>query len=201
MRFKIITLVLAMGMLFTGCKNGIPEQNQGNIDNQEQTNQNESTEKENDKDNETNKENQTDGTNQNEEVKLETIYIYTADSDNTDKIIEYGQIEIDRSKSIKEKLELLATNLKEVYFKGNNIDIEIDSIDTNNIATINLIDENSWLPLFQGSTGAQITQNTIIETFLQREYTGEWIEGIKILVDDKSDIEYDHLSFVGTFER
>ena len=48
---------------------------------------------------------------------------------------------------------------------------------------------------FQGSTGGQVTANTLIENFLQSNNKSktEWIDGVKFLYNNET-IEYDHVA-------
>ncbi|MDQ2087579.1 hypothetical protein RBH29_14195 [Herbivorax sp. ANBcel31] len=45
---------------------------------------------------------------------------------------------------------------------------------------------------FQGTTGGRETSVTLIETFLQRDYSGEWIDGVSFLYYD-NEIEFFHV--------
>ena len=73
----------------------------------------------------------------------------------------------------------------------------IETIDGKKVATINLVDSgnNSWVQRFQGSTGGQVTANTLIENFLQSNNKSktEWIDGVKFLYNNET-IEYDHVA-------
>ncbi len=91
--------------------------------------------------------------------------------------------------------------MQKEYFKEEEATIVLESIDSNGIATINLVNQDAWRPHFQGSTGGIISQSTIIETLLQRGYEGEWIKGINVLIDGKSQEVFDHASFNDTFYR
>lgn len=133
-------------------------------------------------------------------VEESEFTIYTLDCEDTNKVQEFKKINIESDKSVKEKLEILCDALEDYYFKDDSIEIKVESIDKNNIVTINLENEDSWKQHFQGSTGGLITEETIVKTLLQSEYKGEWISGIKILVDDKVP-EYDHSFIENTFMR
>ena len=133
----------------------------------------------------------------NEELKFK---IHTADVEDTSKIIEFETVTISKDSSIEYKLNELINIMKKDYFKDD-VRIVLESIDANNIATINLIDKEKWSKHFQGSTGGIISQSTIVETLLQREYKGDWIKGLKILVDGKDEEVFDHASFGEIFYK
>ena len=49
---------------------------------------------------------------------------------------------------------------------------------------------------FAGSAGGSVTEYTLITTLLQRNYTGEWIDGIEFTYKN-SKIEFDHVPALG----
>lgn len=111
---------------------------------------------------------------------------------------EVGSISIDASKSLKDKLTELSNAISKTNFDGLNLTVtSIDTVDGKKVATINLTDsENkSWVQKFQGSTGGQVTANTLIENYLQtnNKLNYEWIDGIKFLYNNEA-IEYDHVA-------
>ncbi|WP_343008662.1 hypothetical protein [Clostridium celatum] len=50
---------------------------------------------------------------------------------------------------------------------------------------------DSWFQCFQGSAGGRVTEYTLIETLLQRNYEGEWIDGINFTYKGGS-VEFEH---------
>lgn len=111
---------------------------------------------------------------------------------------EVSSISLDSSLSLNDKLNQLSTAVSKTNFNG--LTLEVKSIDTVNgkkVATINLADsgDKTWVPKFQGSTGGQVTANTLIENYLQsnNKSNGEWIDGVKFLYNNEN-IEYDHVS-------
>lgn len=111
---------------------------------------------------------------------------------------EVSSISLDSSLSLNDKLNQLSTAVSKTNFNG--LALEVKSIDTVNgkkVATINLADsgDKTWVPKFQGSTGGQVTANTLIENYLQsnNKSNGEWIDGVKFLYNNEN-IEYDHVS-------
>lgn len=126
--------------------------------------------------------------------------IYSADINSYVKVIQFGTY-ISEGLPIKNKLEALAKALSEVHFSNLPIEVsEIKEIDGKKIAVINLkeSEENqkitavlqfkgdSWATsYFQGSTGGTMTSVSLIETFLQKDYEGQWIDGVKFLYNSK----------------
>lgn len=111
---------------------------------------------------------------------------------------EIQSISINESASLKDKLTQLAESVSDNNFDGLPIEIKsIDTVDGKKIATINLTDSGNktWVQKFQGSTGGQVTANTLIENFLQtnNKSNTEWIDGVKFLYNNEA-IEYDHVS-------
>ena len=132
--------------------------------------------------------------------------IYTADSYTYEKIID-AYIYMPKETALKKKLEILTKVMSEVYF--NNLPIQvvrIEEIDKKRIAILNLREstENqgitdyeklvgkTWITHYmQGSTGGTITETQLIETMLQREYKGQWIDGVKFLYNNGV-CDYEH---------
>ena len=111
---------------------------------------------------------------------------------------EVSSISLDSGLSFNDKLNKLADAISKTNFDGLKLEVKsIDTIDGKKVATINLADsgDKTWIPKFQGSTGGQVTTNTLIENFLQsnNKSNGEWIDGVKFLYNNES-IEYDHVS-------
>lgn len=134
------------------------------------------------------------------------IKLYTANVDTLARE-EIGKltVEVDENGNIKEIEAVLKTMAKELskqVFEGLPIEIkEIKIVDGKQIAVINLKEDNNlstgWASNFlQGSTGAAITELTLKETFLQKEFEKEWIEGIQILYEGDSP-EFDHMVGLG----
>lgn len=137
----------------------------------------------------------------NEEKDKEVAFtIYTLDVEDTNNVKAFKTINIEESKSIKDKLDMLCKSLKEDYFKDENIDIVVQGIDEKAIATINLVNKDAWHNHLQGSTGGIITEQTIVKTLLQKSYSGNWIKGITILIDGEVP-EFDHAFSKNTFMR
>lgn len=143
--------------------------------------------------------------------KNDVYPIYSANVDTYAKEVHLGTY-IAESLSLKNKLDALAKTLSEVYFDKLPIEVsEITEANGKKIAVINLKEneENqkitdvsqfkgkSWASnYFQGSTGGIMTSTCLIETFLQKDYKGQWIDGVKFLYNNKS-VNFDHVPSLG----
>ena len=133
---------------------------------------------------------------ENEKVELK---LYSIDADMNE---EKSVIEIDKNASLQEKTEFLAKELSGKYFNGNQIEIKIE--EKTNSAVINLSDseEKSWYSFFQGSQGGHTTEYRIVKTFLQPEYSGEWVDNIVIYYNGEPAFEmFEHFCLYEKFER
>ena len=150
----------------------------------------------------TKEETKTDNNNNNDDSSKNTdntvkFSIYKVD-ENSLEPNEIQSISINENASLKDKLTQLAESVSDNNFDGLPIEIKsIDTVDGKKVATINLADSGSktWVQKFQGSTGGQVTANTLIENFLQtnNKSNTEWIDGVKFLYNNEA-IEYDHVS-------
>lgn len=132
------------------------------------------------------------------EVGEAIFKIYSADVNTYEKEV-INQLILKEDLPLKEKLDTIAENLSKEKFDGLGIEImEIEELNGKKIALINLFEKEndknaSWKTgYFQGSTGGIITANSLQETFLQKDYTGEWIDGVRFLYN-KNTIEFDHV--------
>lgn len=134
------------------------------------------------------------------------IGLYTANVDTLAKE-EIGKITVpvdqeEKIEDVEEVLAAMAEELSKQVFEGLPIEIEgIEDIDGKKIAVINLVENENldigWANNYlQGSTGAAITSLTLTETFLQKTYEGNWIDGIKILYQGEIP-EFDHMPELG----
>lgn len=127
----------------------------------------------------------------------DNIYtIYTANID-TYKRKEATLVYIPGSMNLQQKVTVIAGVLSEGFFDDLPIKVEkIEKVNGKKIAVINLEerDDNqgvkddaklkgkTWaVHYLQGSAGGSMTSTALIETFLQREHNGEWIDGVRFL--------------------
>jgi len=123
---------------------------------------------------------------------------------------------IPKNLSLMQKLNLVAGKLSR--FEFDYLPIEVLRIEKENgkkIAVINL-KEHEWnkekenftgsnwrYGFFQGSTAGYFTTMTLIETFLQNDYKGEWIDGVKFMHEDQliKEGNWDHIDLSGITYR
>lgn len=117
-------------------------------------------------------------------------------------------ISFPKSLTLEEKLREICSKLSQYCFNGLPIELkEIKDIEGKSVAVINLrespINEeiagpeemigHSWATYyFQGSTGGVLTSVKLVETFLQRDYRGPWIDGVQFLYEGNQ-IDFEHV--------
>lgn len=135
-----------------------------------------------------------------EQVGEEGLVIYSANSE-TYKTIPIGAIQSNKALPLEEQLQLLVPELLSSVFKEVGIEVkEIKEIDNKKVAVINLQDNRSagkgWQEnYFGGSCGGTVTSTTLIETFLQRNYNGEWVDGV-IFTHNGKEIDSYHVELL-----
>lgn len=106
-------------------------------------------------------------------------------------------------------MDVIGNELSQYCFDGLPIEVsEIKKVDGKEIAVINLKESvfneeidapkkfvgRTWKAgYFQGSCGGSITSMELIETFLQRDYKGKWIDGVQFLYEGNNITEFDHV--------
>lgn len=191
MKIKLGILTIILSLTLVGCSNLNQEIDESDTNKQQTNISNENDTPKNDDSKE----------DQKQEEKTIDFKIYTIDADDTEKILEFETVKLKESSTIEDKLNELCTTLQKDYFKSEDAQIKLESIDKDNIATINLVNEEAWSPYFQGSTGGLISEGTIIETLLQKEYKGEWIKGLRVVIDGEEKQVFDHAPFMGVYNR
>lgn len=142
-----------------------------------------------------------------EVVKSIEMLLYSKDV-NTDEQVVLGKLELNEDMALEEKVEKLANELSEKVFDNLPIEfVKINDIEGKKVALFNLnevgnnaseitfdkYEGTSWVNnYFAGSAGGGITEYTLITTLLQRNYTGEWIDGIEFTYKN-SKVEFDHV--------
>ncbi len=134
-------------------------------------------------------------------MQKEKLIIYTSNID-TGASENHSIVSVLKLLPINKKMSHLALKLSNEIFQGKPIVLkEIVIEEGKKIAYFNLQDKNkdisstdNWYSSFQGSTGAQLTLNSIVDTLLQKEFKGDWIDGIN-LTYNRQYIEFDHISF------
>jgi len=130
-------------------------------------------------------------------VKDITLTTYTT-NENTLAIEKLSDITVKEDLPLQEKLTILANELSTKAFQGLPISIvKIDESNGSKKAIINLEETGtnpsiSWSKFyFQGSAGGITTSKTLIETFTQKSYPGEWVDSIEFQYKGEK-ITYEH---------
>lgn len=191
-------LALFMSIIFTGCSNSLKSQNEAlkkeltdvksKVTSLQSTN--------NDLQNQLEDEKKKNAKEAITYSKNDIYTIYTANID-TYKKEANSYIYISSDLDLKQKVTTIANALSVGCFSNLPIEVEnIEEVNNKKIAIINLKESadnqgikdmtklkgKSWaLNYLQGSTGGTITSTSLIETFLQKEHTGEWIDGVRFL--------------------
>lgn len=135
-----------------------------------------------------------------EEYKDNIYAIYASDNNTYEKEL-MGFAYVAKASSEEEKLQTIAKALSGMVYEGLPIEVEkVEEVDGKKIAVIDLLEskENqgitdvskmkgrTWATGYlQGSTGGNMTSTSLIETFLQKEYEGQWIDGVRFLYNHK----------------
>lgn len=140
------------------------------------------------------------------DIKNASLKIYGADEAAMHVVLDH-EIFVPQNYSLLEKLDALAAELSRSRFKG--LPVEVMGIENQKgrkVAQVNLIEDPAlrtdtgrpitWSGLyFQGSAGGSMTTGTLLRTFLQQEYPGNWIDGVRFYYENHP-IEtagFDHL--------
>lgn len=210
-----MAMICIMSTAIYGCEKSNISNNKNNTEVEETNKSNEvkdeskselKDDKKDDKKDTNNKEEET-----NTQVKTEVFKLYSKDA-NEGQEIYLGEVEINKNDSLKNKLTILANTLSEKAFSGLPITLtEIKEVNGKKIAVFDLNEignnagdtpianykgVNWYNNYFAGSTGGDITQYTLINNLLQKNYSGDWIDGVKFTYKGKK-IEFDHVPALG----
>ncbi|WP_435789931.1 hypothetical protein [Clostridium sp.] len=88
---------------------------------------------------------------------------------------------------VADNIKKILSTISTKYFDGKPLELKtIETVKYKKIAVINLGgDKNYWEQSMQGSLGGEITEYTLIENVLQREYKGYWINAVRFTIDGK----------------
>lgn len=147
-------------------------------------------------------------TGQGEKITEYFFKVYGANNGTTDEEINF-YVAIPNNLPLLGKLQQLADRLSRFEFRY--LPINVLRIENHNGKKIAIIELNeigdsypsSWRGLyFQGSTGGHFTTITLIKTFLQEDYKGDWIDGVEFYYEREpiSD-DWDHISLNGIMYR
>lgn len=117
-------------------------------------------------------------------------------------------ISFPKTLKLREKLIEVGSKLSQYCFNGLPIELqEIKDVEGKKIAVVNLresiVNEGkkdyaeyvgyTWNGnYFQGSTGGILTYTKLVETFLQKDYKGEWIDGVQFLYQG-AEVDFEHV--------
>lgn len=139
---------------------------------------------------------ESDITKEEEDEAILTIYGGNIDTYEREEV---SKLSVSNSLPLEEKLGIVADRLSVDVFEGLGIELsEIDIIHGKQVAIINLTEKENaqgvtWNGMyFQGSAGGAITSVALGNTFLQREYDGEWIDGVKFVYNNEK-IKFQHV--------
>ncbi|MCM1992000.1 hypothetical protein [Oceanirhabdus seepicola] len=94
---------------------------------------------------------------------------------------------------VEDNIKMILSIISVKYYKNHILELsDIETINGKKIAVINLVGDNYWFGKMQGTTGGSMITYTLRENILQREYKGDWIDGVKFLVDGKQFEEMQH---------
>lgn len=115
---------------------------------------------------------------------------------------------------IEDKIRILADTVSNSYFNGLKIEVlNIDIKDNRRVLHLNLAEREdfsgpgsvplseSWYDFFQGSAGGQNTSIILSETFLQRNYKGDWIDAVIFHYQGIKMEPMDHVTLSGEISR
>jgi len=110
--------------------------------------------------------------------------------------------------SLTEKVKLVVDVLRKYHFKKGIMKLKkIEQRSGKKIAIVELLEtkKDPWAwkgQYFQGSCGGHGTTYTLVNTFLQPEYTGKWIDGVEFYYEGKPvSNNWDHIALYGTKYR
>jgi hypothetical protein len=145
-----------------------------------------------------------------EKEEIDFLRVYGADKSAMQREVNF-YIQVRKDLPIISKLEIIADRLSRFKFDCLPIEVvKIEERDDRSIVIINLREfENlpnapSWrYHYFQGSTGGHFTTLTLVDTFLQKEYKGKWIDGVKFMYENQpiKEDDWDHIGLSGIILR
>ena len=126
-------------------------------------------------------------------------WVYSV-QDNADLLTTSFYIKIPDSLLLLEKLRVLADGLSRYRFRNLPVDVlRIENRDGKKVAIVQLKESKyggrGWAGgFFEGSSGGGTTSVTLKETFLQRDYTGDWIDGVEFHYEGEHALNtFDHV--------
>lgn len=132
------------------------------------------------------------------ENKLETdinknkqcsVKIYDVNAKNNKFL--WSTLEIDDNRSYESKIDFVLNMVHELWFYHAPYKVSMKKYNGKNIAVINLIDKdvnakNSWSKFFQSSSIGSVNKTRLVDNLLQKQYKGNWVDGVEILYNGSS---------------
>ena len=124
--------------------------------------------------------------------------VHGVDSNTYEHYVDF-YLKVPEAGTVEERFRYFLNEFSRARYKGRKMELaSIDTLDGKMIATINLADPpdvsyGPWYGSFQGGTGGYVTTLTLIETILQRDYKGDWIDACTFTYNSKSLREMDHV--------
>lgn len=134
--------------------------------------------------------------------KSELFSIYAWDK-NATSIAKKFYVDVDPMSNLQDKIEKIADRLSLFVFRKQINLVKIKQVeDGKRIAVIDLVDsknkKRTWQNSFEGSTGGGFTTAILIKSFLQPDYSGNWIDGVEFLYNGSPFVDADHTHLSGT---
>jgi hypothetical protein len=147
----------------------------------------------------------------NSRIPTSFLTVYAGTSDYPGLPLADYYIAVSEDLPVMKKLQTVAAKLSTQRFSELPIEVVgVKSVHGKRIATIGLRELYDDLRLprwqtsyFQGSTGGGLTQTTLVYTFLQKKYRGEWVDGVRFMYEGKpfQEGDWDHIGLAGIYYR
>ena len=151
-----------------------------------------------------------------DEIQIFPLYNLTEnEAVNSDVLIVDKYLKIERDLPLVRKIQIILDSINSSYFHDATLEYYgIDSIHGLNILKVNLVEKDGlkedhiynlnrdWYDYFQGTTGGYATTTILIESILQRQYKGGWVDGVMFYWHRQPfPFEMDHVKLSGLITR
>ncbi|MDD7794477.1 hypothetical protein [Clostridium sp. 'White wine YQ'] len=129
--------------------------------------------------------------NQSEEIKIKDANI------NQENKKDETNATVKKEASLDDKVKAVTKGVMDKWFNGKSYEVSTKKENNKVIAIINLKetksvqDESSWYQQFQGDQQALINAKRIVNNILQKGYSGEWVQGVKVLYNGE-ECQFEH---------
>jgi len=133
-------------------------------------------------------------------TRVDSLAVYGANEGAT-RLEVVLRVPVPDSLGLAGRVAVLCRSLSEHVFAGLPVElVRLDSSNGRRVAVINLAERGTpagrtWRSgFFQGSTGGGFTTASLVETFLQPGFGGEWLDGVRFLYEEEPvSPEWDHI--------